>query len=61
MKKALFFVAAFVALVTLGCSNNAQKVSLDIRFNALAEDSTNYFKWSEYIYFHVHNISKPFV
>ena len=47
MKKALFFVAAFVALVTLGCSNNAQKVSLDIRFNALAEDSTNYFKWSE--------------
>lgn len=47
MKKALFFVAAFVALVTLGCSNNTQKVSLDIRFNALAEDSTNYFKWSE--------------
>lgn len=47
MKKALFFVAAFVALVTLGCSNNTQKVSLDVRFNALAEDSANYFKWSE--------------
>lgn len=47
MKKALFFAAAFAALVTLGCSNNAQKVSLDVRFNALAEDSANYFKWSE--------------
>lgn len=47
MKKILFFAAAFAALVTLGCSNNTQKVSLDVRFNALAEDSANYFKWSE--------------